>query len=573
MLGEGSKYSATVQLPQNIVGTATITITAETNEGSEALGPAYDTVASFDYNTTPVDTQVSGELCSLSIDADEFEHTLGIQKADFSGPMELIKIGNYIYLSVGIRNFDITTFTIDQIVSVRRRQASAALYRIDVTDCSSSLLKLYQSVTLGPRSLVEHQNRCYLFEGTHYAYLNEGLAYTDASYTAEDKYQHFTRRLDGVDLDWKSKIGFLKSISNSESELSNHGINWISADPTDNPAYDGSDPSNTAEDVKVLILDDVYYSIDFSRDTPEIVKIDEPPDNKYGIHGGTASPMISVDDDIYMVTGYGDLIRSVDFRNDSQDLNASDVSRFDNWHQIKYGKKHIFRSYDLKTNNRTYYDVFNEFAKETYSSFYFINDKFHFKPRDPMHVVLSNWTTNPDNTIDITFTQPNYDLSSYPDSADISINGEIISYDRINRTDNQLSLITRSLYDTSEAVHAVDSRIYWVDHIIQLNSDTINNIIQKVDKDNDIQNIRNHITIEYGNSVPYVTTDEDSIDRYGERKLVLSTNINKNEIAKVKWLANNLKYRYSKLHSILTADLELSLYIIVKYKNMLTPLL
>ncbi|MYF52584.1 MAG: hypothetical protein F4039_08555 [Gammaproteobacteria bacterium] len=559
--GSGRHWTLQIELPAETESTAEITVARDSVEGPETTGPDFETTVSFDYNTAAESVVTGGQLCSLIVPVGGFRNELGIVTAVFNGVLSLAKNGNFLYFVVHIQNQSARYFS--SVLDSRSKQGSAQLYRVDISQnpCVWTLLKSYKSVTLAARSLVIRNNRVYFFEGSHYSALNEGLAFTEIPVNSEDRFQHFIRRLDGVDSEWKGQLGRLMSISNTSSIIEDHGINWISATPQENPAYDGSDPTNVPEGTKTLLINGVYYSIDINKDTSEITKIDESPDRFYGIHTATTSPMVDTDDGIIMVTGYGNLMRTVDFRNDSEDLNANEVARFDNWHMLRYGHKHEFRSYHLKTNDRTYHDVFTEFARDTYSSWGFKNDAFSFKPRDPRHVIVNQLQLTDTDTSQIIIDKNNHDIDTYPSTGNVCINNEVLSYSSFNAANFIMSGLSRGLYNSEAREHAQNDRIYWIDHVIQLDSDTIAKIIQTVNTDNDIANIKNHITIRYGDSEEYIDTDDTSIERYGKRELAVDTSINRNELERVKWLALQLKNRYAKLNRVLDAELDFAPYL------------
>ena len=559
--GEGDSFVVTVIIPVNSIGTAQLTVNAESVLGSEATGPAEATSASFEYNTAAENTVASGQLCEIEFNNDGFRNILGLTTASFLGPLDAVKHGDFIYAVIQVQNRSSLRF--ESVSDSRSKQGSAILYRIDLSQnpCVWTILKTYKSVTLAARSLCVHKNRVYFLEGSHYAYLNEGLAHSITEDGSNDNYQHFIRRLDGVDPDWKNQIGRLMSVSNLSTTLTDHGINWVSANPQDNPAWDGTDPTDVNKDVDIVIINDIYYSVENKDGITQITKVDEPPDKHYGIHGGTASPLVSDGNNLFMITGYGNLLRAVDLREESDDLNASDTARYHNWHSIKFGYNHEFTSYHLKTNDRTYHDVFTEFANETYSTFCFQNDTFCFRPRDPRHVIVNQFELEDTDTSQIIIDKHNYEISSYPASGNICINKEVLSYTTLDAARLIISGLTRGLYDSVATDHHQNDRIYWIDHIIQLNSDTIEKIIQNINLENDISNIKNYITINYGENEQELFKDDDSIDRYGKRELSIDTSINRNEKDHIKWLGNKYLYRYANIHNILNIDIGFAPYL------------
>ena len=141
--------------------------------------------------------------------------------------------------------------------------------------------------------------RVYWFEGSNYAYLNQGETRNIDPDDPEEKSYKLTRTR-GVPQDWKSKIGNIASISNIEANITDHGIGFVSAEPSDSPHG----------------VHDPYY----------------------GIHGGTASPMID-DGNLKMITGYGDFTEVTE--------NEKDTAKKENLQTVKLGTALSTKSADI----------------------------------------------------------------------------------------------------------------------------------------------------------------------------------------------------------------------------------
>ena len=247
---------------------------------------------------------------------------------------------------------------------------------MNVTNCAFEIIKRYDNITFAARSLAAINGRIYGFEGSHYNHLNDGLVINRETGTAEYRRSRFR----DVQENWRKECGNLFSIANDESEITSHGI-WTSAEPIENPHYNQDDP-----------------------------------DAFYGIHTGTASPIVASDDDIRLVTGYGDYRKVVSPDPDEE------TQRYGNIAWLQFDTELKRRIPILETNNRTAYEVIREIARLTNSIISFDGETFKLKPRD---------TDAPAQyTLDLnafTLEQPIEDITPYTDRAN-RFNSVVINY-------------------------------------------------------------------------------------------------------------------------------------------------
>ena len=135
------------------------------------------------------------------------------------------------------------------------------------------------------------------------------------------------------DRQWREKVGNVYKIEHPSSIIQEIGRNYRSATTEDNPDTEETD----------------YF---------------------YGIHGGTASPIVVVDDALNMVTGYGNFDKIGDPRAEFP------VNRIDNWNWIQYNDTINQRLTEVLTNGRTAFDILKAVAIVMNAILGFKNDTF-----------------------------------------------------------------------------------------------------------------------------------------------------------------------------------------------------
>lgn len=343
--GEDRLYSAILTLPASAHGRLNISVKANAADGNGTSGPESSVGETIIYDTRP-NAEPSGIICRRSrhIEAniDLAPTGGGVYRNIFSSA----KLGDYIYFVCQIQRqgglFGRTTPSTSGVLTFLDNGATffiaagAVLYRMNVNNCAFEIIKRYENITFAARSLVAINGRIYGFEGSHYNFINDGLILNRETGTAEYRRSRFR----DVEMDWRKLCGNLFSIGNDESEITSHGI-WTSAEPIENPHYNQDDP-----------------------------------DAFYGIHTGTASPIVASDDDIRLVTGYGDYRKVV-----SPDT-EEETQRYGNIAWLQFDTALKRRIPILETNNRTAYEIIREIARLTNSIISFDGETFTLKPRD-----------------------------------------------------------------------------------------------------------------------------------------------------------------------------------------------
>lgn len=377
--GEDRLYSAILTLPANAHGTLNISVRANAADGNGTSGPENSVGETVVYDTRPI-PEPSGIICrrtrridlNRDISEDPSYSGGGVYRNIFSSA----KLGDYIYFVCQIQRqggiFGRTTPSTSGILTFLDDGATffiaagAVLYRMNITTCVFEIIKRYDNITFAARSLAAINGRIYGFEGSHYNHINDGLVINRETGASEYRRSRFR----DVEDDWRKKCGNLFSIDNTESELTYHGI-WTSAEPIENPNYNQEDP-----------------------------------DAFYGIHTGTASPIVGSADDIRLITGYGDYSKVV--RADPKE----ETQRYGNIAWLQFDTELKRRVPVLVTNNRTAYDIIREIARLTNSIISFDGDTFVLKPRDTAAAAQYTLDLNA-----YTLEQPISDITPYTDKA------------------------------------------------------------------------------------------------------------------------------------------------------------
>lgn len=425
--GDTSRYTADLTLPQSTSNTkATITVAANSaqvhNASPAILGPEADTEKTFAIAAPTLAATITGadavcvlekEIVSNDILNDVLPHIGSHAGGAFTGVLECERIANYLYMVVAVRKWTQTVDDEGALVipakpadTLSNMQAGAALLRCNTTTCAFDVLKSYADVTLAARSLTVHGTTLYFMEGSHYMYTENG---------------QFS------DPQWREKVGTLYKIAHPSKTIERLGVNWRSATTTDNPDTETTD----------------YF---------------------YGVHGGTASPMLSVDDPhttdpiIYLLTGYGNF-----------DGNES-VAHVGNWHLIQYHSRLNQKISELQTNGRTPFDVLKDIALITNSVIGFENDTFFLRPRDPQKAISDNGSGI--NATQQTLTAKDLNWGTYPSEGWLLIDDELMAHAGADENGHFANLV-RGAEGTTPATHTGNFEVRCVDHILTLDQDTL----------------------------------------------------------------------------------------------------
>ena len=310
------------------------------------------------------------------------------------------------------------------------------------------------------------------------------------------------------------------SVDLATDAITDHGINWVSADVSDDPNSDKMRP---------------YYEDEQERYI----------DPFYGVHGGTASPMVWDGDSLNLVTGYGKLDNVVD--------NEDETARIKNWHQIQLRTTLSKKIPLLETNNRRVLEIMQDISVLTSTIFGVSFDKVFAKPREGIQSELSASL--------LTAALSGFsldDASRFPESGMVLIDDEIISYADKNANPERL---TRGEYNTTPDTHLADTRVIFLDHFIALDNDTLEQPIDSIQLESDLRHVYNQIRIQYGQDKEFFIEDADSVAKYGKREFSRSVILDDTQLVWVKLIAQQYLNQFKDIRTIVRLRLKPSLYL------------
>ena len=515
--GDASKYTAALTIPQTATNTkVTITVPADVaqvaNSDPAVLGPEMETSRTFEIAAPTAVATVTGadKVCVLEkdiIENDILNDVIGHLGSDaggaFTGVLEAVTIGDYLYLVVQVRKFTQTVDDEGDLVTpsnpenfLADLQAGAALVRVNTANCQFEILKAYSDVALAARSLAVDGSDLYFMEGSHYMYD------ADAQFS---------------DPQWRERIGYVYKIEHPSTRIQSLGRNWRSATTTDNPDTEETD----------------YF---------------------YGVHGATTAPMAIIDDALHLITGFGN------FDDIGQSIGEYPVNRIGNWNWIQYHDKINQRLSEVHTNGRTGFDVLKDIAIVTNSILGFKNDTFFLRPREPQKAVNGSSGITATQTT-LTATQLNW--GSYPTEGWLYVDGELIKHSGADEN-GQFADLVRGAEGTTPAAHTGSFDIQFVNHILSLTTDTLEMPIKSVIAQNDNRQFYNRVIVNYGdNEETPPAEDPTSITENGEQLLKVDVPLDTHQRVWAEWLANAYLGQFKDIKQIINLTLKPTFYVFV----------
>ena len=319
--------------------------------------------------------------------------------------------------------------------------------------------------------------------------------------------------------DWKAEVGHLYKV-NAGGTITDLGLNWVSSDLSEEPRPDA---------------------------TPYFEK--ERIDRGYGVHGGTASPMVEdADGNLHLITGYGNLDDVAD--------NTSEAARLGNWQQIVYSDTLNRNLPVLETNERTVWDILKDAAVMTDSVISFDNETFVAQQRSPIKFKIGQAvpTNYPSSSLEV--SSPTRE--TLPSSGLLLIDDELIGYTSLHQ--GKPTGLTRGAEGTVAANHAQFADAFYVYDVIYFDKYRVDPM-DRISVENDTTRIYNEIAISYGNGKTYEVRDEASIDVYGLRKLDLNLPLDETQRPVAKYLAEKYLAELKMPRQIVRMRLKLSLHL------------
>ena len=506
------RYSVEIDLTGS--GTVNVSIAVDAVTSAAGVdGPAEETSVSFPYDTTIADVTptVSGGAGVTVTDIydsewqaiDSSNHLLGFDSDDerrdlgvtvgggYKGVQDFKRIGNDLY---GVAQIQQQRGSSGEL-SVDS-QARAVLFKIQAqADSTPERIKQYYGITEAARSIIARD-----VNGTDQIAFFEGSQYADYfSIPTETN-------------DWRSRVGYVHSISQSAINIAQTdkglGLNWRSKfnDPNATVTYD-----NTV----------------------------------YGIHRGTTAPMLSLNNNLYIFSGYSSprFISSQNYVTTQLSENeAQPITFIDNMALVRLGSTLLFNLPLLEVNGRTGFDVINNLAELVLCYIGFTPDgDFFMTPKYPRESLFTSYNSG-------TLIDRNRNRD-FPPAGTLMIGNELLTYTA--RIDTQFTTVTRGAYGTTEGSPTSCSSIFYVDHVIDLTENYLAKPINELVLRSDSSQLYNQIRLKYGNDEREVfKEDPDSVNENKGRELERSLPLDRHQRVWVEWLVDQYLKQYAKLQYI-----------------------
>ena len=461
--------------------------------------PEAEVSVEWNFDVSDPSTAVSGvtELCNetFNIDANPYlDSVLSSRSSD----------GHAGGAFFGVSDLIVHNNKVYGVVQIRKRREGSE-NELSVTQQAGAalfmvdgsgcrILKAYPFVTRAARSLVVHDDAVHFFEGSHYQY-----------------YDNWIPRI----IPTLKEIGYVYRIDKDSNAISEVGLNWRSVLPS----------------------------------TPE-GRVD-------GLHGGTASPMLSTPEGLQVFAGWGDL-DDVTAGVDPNTGRFPITTDIENWQWVEHNNLLDFIISDLQTNDKRAWNVLEDLARLTNAAIGYVAGQFIFKDRSPFKARL-------DETLGTgTLTSIAYDMSNkpFPDAGILYIGNEVFRY--TGRTATTFTGITRAQERTVANSQMEGQDIYLVNAVLDSNAyqEPINELSLKADA----TRVYNEIIVYYGDTVRgerkrAVAKSQPSIDLHGKQVFELNTELDHHQVQWAEWLADSLLDYYSDQHLDLTLQLQATYHV------------
>lgn len=277
-----------------------------------------------------------------------------------------------------------------------------------------------------------------------------------------------------------------------------------------------------------------------------------------GVHTKTISPLRSCNGKLNMVTGYGLLDKLIVDRDDKSNL-------IDNWQLIEYSDEANRRVSLLETNSKSGYNVLKDLALLTNSVIGFYNDQFFYISRIPYKAGLYT-----DIDMMTAITEIDYQDANrvFPDAGYLFIGTELFEFTgkSVGATFSQFTGVTRGAFGTESSDDIMaGAQIVYAKHYLDIDY----GIVEDPINDFDVAltpHLYNIIDITYGvNGDKTFSLPEEkntpSITEFGEKRLEISVPLTEHQKEWVKYIAEILLERFSKVRYRVEMTLKSSFYL------------
>lgn len=489
---EGKGYEATVHFVANSQGDLTVTVPAFSAQGEHARGPAEDVEETFSYDARREQNRTLTGVTAITT----LTKTLAtLVDGMFVGVLEVLEHGGFVYVVAEVQPSRQST---PNNFPNFNEQAGAELWRITISTGATRLIKSWNYVTTAARSLCVHDGAVHFFEGHYLAYQINSDVDTEIVYDPD-----LDRNVERRTYAWKEDVGQLYKINGTAVEEVGQSFRSAYINPDDDEA---------------------------------------PRDPHYGIHGGMASPMRSVGDNLHLISGYGDLSKINDI--------TDPVSLVANWQWLSYQSIIEPRLPVLETNGKTGWQLIEAIAATTGSVVGFTpSGEFYMKEAEPVSAEIDAALTATGTTA--TLQNPNSLL--IPTSGVCLIDDELLTF---TRTGTALTFTGRGQHGTVANSHDAESAILFIDHVLRLDDGTLKQELDSIVFKSDDEWFYNFVEVYHGiHTAP--AKDDDSITQHGETKLEITSLLSSKQGVWADWLANLYLSRFSKKREVVTLQIKL----------------
>ena len=289
----------------------------------------------------------------------------------------------------------------------------------------------------------------------------------------------------------------------------------------------------------------------------------------YGVHNRIPARLITVDDNLYGIAGYG-MARGAKSTNwvssENPEGRDEESTRWDNWSIFRFGSLFDFRVPQLLTNEAPAYDIIKNLASFTFCYIALKGDEFIFRSKSQIEGRLTS-TINSGDTI----TAINYQKANrvFPTSGLAVIHGqnhhEIIRYTGRNDDNNQLTGVSRAQEGTTADDLCAETRMRYLDHIIDMNDARhTEKSITELSIRQDLDQLYNIIKINYGDPSldrAAISRNATSIEANKPRELEITVPLSHHDTVWAQWLADEYLKFYGTPQTVIEIQLKPSFYL------------
>ena len=364
-------------------------------------------------------------------------------------------------------------------------------------------------------------------------FLAEGTSVDFHLFTDNQKSAYSEARLRGVVSDWKDKAGGIFSIDTGESTPRAEGVSFFSGEGIADPKQN--------------------YDVPWFEEEPAVKR-----SSLFGKHTGMVSRMVSEDDNLHLISGFGNL----DYVDDNDHLTAAE----NNWQHLALRKTLDMRVPVLHTNDRVVMDLLKELAFISLSIIGVQNGKVTLKPKETQAAEISTAIADSGSVATIDLQNINY--HPLPASGQVLINQEVFAYTSTSPgpgmvlgVGESLGGISRSQADTDAAAHSDGDSVYWIDHIIDVWEDGFLEPYEQLTFVDELEAMFNSVSIQFADGQSLTVSDDTSIDQYGLREFTKATLLVRTQAVWAKLIADQYLKFLSNLRQTVTFTLDATFFL------------